>query len=479
MTGHMTGQRDAPARYDIAVIGAGSAGLTVAAAGAAFGHNVVLVERGAMGGDCLNSGCVPSKALIAAAREAYTGAALPFGITARTEVDFAAVHAHVHDVIAGIAPHDSVERFEGLGVTVLKGEAHFTGPDSLAVTTATGTRTLRARRYVVATGSRPIVPPIDGLADCAPLTNETLFDLTRRPERLAIIGGGPIGCEMAQAMARLGASVTVIEGAAILPREDPEAAAVVRAAMQRDGVRLLEGRTVTRCTRESTQKTLHLSDGSSVDADAILVAVGRRPTTDLGLAEAGVAMDGPAIRVDRSLRTTNRRIYAIGDVTGGLQFTHVAGHQASLAVRAIVFRLPVSYDPAVMPRATYTSPEVAQVGATEAEAKAADPKATAWTAPLEGNDRARAERETEGFVKLVLSGKGKLLGATIVAPHAGDLIATYQLAMAAKVKPSALASFTPAYPTYAEAGKRAATLYFGAKLARPWVRRILTLLKRL
>lgn len=465
-----------PHRYDIAVIGAGSAGLTVAAAAASFGHDVVLIERDAMGGDCLNTGCVPSKALIAAARHAAAArGGGPFGVSATPRIDAAAVHAHIHDVIAQIEPHDSVERFEGLGVTVIKGSARFTGPDAVEVDGAA----IRARRFVIATGSRPLVPEIEGLADCDPLTNESVFDLTALPARLAIVGGGPIGCEIGQAMQRLGVAVTVIERGHILAKEDPEAVALVRAGLLADGLTLLEGATLARCHRAETGTVLTLADGATVEADRVLVAVGRRPSTDLGLEAAGVAYDGRGIMVDKALRTTNKNIWAIGDVTGGLQFTHVAGHQASLAVRAIVFRLPVAYDPNLMPRCTYTGPELAQVGLTEEAALADDPKASAWTAPLSGNDRARTERCLDGFVKLIISGRGRLVGATVVAPNAGDIIATYALALAGKVKPSTIASFTPPYPTISEAGKRAATLYFAQRLDRPWLRRILTLLKRL
>ncbi|WP_420391291.1 dihydrolipoyl dehydrogenase family protein [Acuticoccus sp.] len=463
-------------RADICVIGAGSAGLTVAAAAATFGHEVVLIERGRMGGDCLNYGCVPSKSLIAAARHAHMARdGARFGVHATPQVDFHAVHAHVHAVIAGIAPHDSVERFEGLGVRVIQADARFTGPDKVEA----GGETIRARRFVVATGSSPVVPAIDGLATCEPLTNETVFDLTERPERLAIVGGGPIGAELSQAFARLGSAVTVIERGTLLAREDADAAAVVRASLERDGVTLIEGGELARCRREGNARVLTLADGRTVGADAILVAAGRRANTrGLGLEAAGVATNDGAIVVDKGMRTTNRRIFAIGDVTGGLQFTHVAGHQASLAVRAIVFRLPVAYDPMLMPRTTYTQPELAQVGPTEAEARARDPRARAVVAPLSGNDRARTEGETEGFVKLVLDGRGRLAGATVVAPTAGDMIATYALALSAKVRLATLASFVPAYPTLSEAGKRAATLHLGEKLNRPWVRRVLGLLKR-
>lgn len=462
---------------DICVIGGGSAGLTVAAAAASFGMDVVLAERGKMGGDCLNYGCVPSKALIAAAKHAHMARdGARFGVQAEPRVDYAAVHAHVHRAIAAIAPHDSVERFEGLGVTVLTEHARFTDERTVEA----GDARIRARRFVIAAGSSPMVPPIEGLADCAPLTNETVFDLTELPARLVVVGGGPIGSELAQAFARLGSDVTVVEAATILSKEDPQAAAVVRAALIADGVTLLEDTKVERCRKEGDEAVLVLGDGREIRAERILVATGRRPNLDgLGLDAAGIARTGAGITVDSGLRTSNRRVFAIGDVTGGLQFTHVAGHQGSLAVRAIVFRMPVSYDPDLMPRATYTAPELAQVGLTEAEAKAREPRATAWTAPLEQNDRAQADAETDGFVKLVLDGKGRLVGATIVAPNAGDLVATYALALSAKVKLSAIAGFVPAYPTFAEAGKRAAVARFAERLDRRWLRRVLRMVRRL
>jgi len=466
-----------PLRPDICVIGGGSAGLTVAAAAASFGQDVILVERGPMGGDCLNYGCVPSKSLIAAARHAHAArSGERFGVAAEPQVDFQAVHDHVHGVIAAIAPHDSVERFEGLGVRVIKADARFTDDRTVAA----GGETIRARRFVVATGSRPATPPIEGLADCDPLTNESVFDLTRLPQRLAIIGGGPIGCELAQAFARLGSTVTVVEAADILAREDREAAAVVARALKADGVNLVEGVTVDRCHEAGGAVTLSLADGGTVDAERVLVAAGRVPSVEgLGLEVAGIAHGPGGVEVDRRLRTTNRRVFAVGDVTGGLQFTHVAGHQASLAVRGLVFRLPVTYNPDLMPRATYTDPELAQVGLTEAEAKRRDPRAKAVCAAMSGNDRARTERRTDGFAKLVIDGRGRLTGATIVAPHAGELIATYALALAGKVPLSTIASFVPAYPTLAEAGKRAAVDHFAARLDTPLVRRVLKVLKRL
>lgn len=461
---------------DICVIGAGSAGLTVAAAASSFGHEVVLVERGKMGGDCLNYGCVPSKALIAAARHAHAARdGLRFGIHAEPRVDFAAVHEHVRSVIAGIAPHDSVARFESLGVRVLKEHARFVDADTVEA----GTARIQARRFVIATGSSPLVPPIDGLAECDPLTNETLFDLERLPGRLAVIGGGPIGSEMAQAFQRLGSAVTLIEAETLLPREDADAVAVVREAFLGEGVALHERASVTACRREGETRRLTLDDGRTIEADAVLAAAGRRANVaDLGLEAAGVAYEPSGVTVDRGLRTTNRKVFAIGDASGGLQFTHVAGHQASLAVRAIVFRLPVAYDPDLMPRVTYTAPELAQAGPTAAELEARGESITSEVAPLTGNDRARTELATGGFVKLAIDRRGRLRGATVVAPGAGDVIDTYALALAAKVPLKTLASFTPAYPTFGEAGKRAAVQYFAAKLDSRWLRSLLAVVKR-
>ncbi|MEM9221988.1 MAG: FAD-dependent oxidoreductase [Pseudomonadota bacterium] len=462
---------------DICVIGAGSAGLTVAAAAANFGHKVVLIERDKMGGDCLNYGCVPSKSLIAAAKHAHLArSGGPFGVSACPAVDFSAVSDHVHGVIAAIAPHDSVERFEGLGVHVIKAEARFVDGETVE---ADGTK-IKARRTVVATGSRPIMPPIDGLAEVAPLTNESVFDITDLPLRLAVIGGGPIGAELSQAFVRLGSEVTVATGETLLEREDPDAVAIVREKLTGEGVRLVERAMVERASRSPGGVVLSLDGGRTIEADKVLVAAGRAPSLEnLGLEAAGIDHDRTGIKVDRGLRTTNRRVFAIGDVAGGLQFTHVAGHQASLAVRAIVFRLPVRYDPDLMPRVTYTSPELAQVGLSHAEALDRFGTAEAFTAPLSQNDRAKADGTEDGFVKLVVSPKGKLVGATIVAATAGDMIATYALALAAKVPLQAIASFTPAYPTLSESGKRAAVQYFAGRLGKPWVSRVLSLLKRL
>lgn len=462
---------------DICVIGAGSAGLTVAAAAASFGMDVVLVERGKMGGDCLNYGCVPSKSLIAAARHAHMARdGARFGIHADPDVDYAAVHRHIHSVIGAIAPHDSVERFEGLGVRVIQADARFRD----GRTVEAGGDVITARRFVIATGSRPKVPDIAGLAAVDPLTNESVFDLTALPRSLAIVGGGPIGAELGQAFARLGAAVTIATSGAFLAKEDPDAAAVVRTQMEADGVTIIDHASVARVSGTPGAATLHLDGGRTVAAERVLVATGRAPNTEsLNLEAAGVATHPGGITVNKGMRTANRRIYAIGDVTGGPQFTHVAGYQGGLAVRAIVFRLPVSFDPEAMPRCTYTAPELAQVGLTEAEARARWADAAVYTAPLSGNDRAQAEGETAGFVKLVLNGRGKLVGATIAAPHAGEMIAAYALALAGKVSLQTVAGLVLPYPTMGEAGKRAAVNHFGERLDKAWLKRALSLLKRL
>lgn len=463
---------------DICVIGAGSAGLTVAAAASSFGHKVVLIERGEMGGDCLNYGCVPSKSLIAAAKHAHMARdGARFGIHAEPRVDYPQVHRHIHNVIASIAPHDSQERFEGLGVTVLRESARFVDERTVQA----GETLIRARRTVIATGSRPMVPPIEGLEDAGFLTNESVFDLTALPERLAVIGGGPIGAELAQAFRRLGSRVTVLEaGPSILSRDDADAVAVVRAQMLREGVDIRENAKVVRVSREGDARRVHLDGGGTVVADEVLVAVGRRANVeDLDLGAAGITTHKAGIEVNAGLKTTNPAVFAIGDVVGGLQFTHVAGYHGSLAVRAIVFAMPVRFDADLMPRATYTAPELAQVGPTAAELDERGEEVTERIARLSGNDRAQAEGETEGFVKLLVNRKGRLAGATIVAPNAGDMIATYALAMAAKVPVKELASFTPAYPTFAEAGKRAAVTHFAEKLDKVWIRKVLGVLKRL
>jgi len=355
---------------DICVIGAGSGGLSVAAAAAAFDVSVVLIEKGRMGGDCLNYGCVPSKALLAAARRADAiRKSVPFGIALQfPTVDFAKVNAHVHRVIAAIAPNDSRERFTGLRVRVIEGAARFTDRHTVAV----GDIQVKARRFVVATGSAPSVPSIPGLADVPYLTNETVFELTRCPEHLIVIGGGPIGLEMAQAHRRLGAEVTVLEAAAPLAKDDPECAAIVLDQLARDGVAVRAHAKVLRV--ESGEKLRVVVAGTNgeeaIEGSHLLVAAGRRANVDgLGLDAAGVRFEPRGIVVDRRMKTSNRRVYAIGDVAGGPQFTHVSNYHAGLVIRNALFGLPVRARYDAIPWVTFTDPELAQVGLTEAAAR--------------------------------------------------------------------------------------------------------------
>ncbi|MBL8573400.1 MAG: FAD-dependent oxidoreductase [Hyphomicrobiaceae bacterium] len=470
---------------DICVIGGGSGGLTVAATAAAFGVPVVLVERARMGGDCLNTGCVPSKALIAAARRAAeVRDAGQFGIGAgEPRVDFKAVMAHVHATIAAIAPHDSVERFEGLGVTVIKANARFVDADTVEA----GGRLIRARRFVIATGSRAAVPPIPGLATVPYLTNETLFDLETLPSRLAIVGGGPIGLEMAQAFGRLGAEVVVLEAGALLGREDPELAAVAIAAVAADGVELIADCRIERIEATETGVAIAIAgpEGSRmIAASHLLVAAGRAPNVEgLGLEAAGIAASAAGIKVDAGLHSANRRVLAIGDVAdvagrGPVRFTHAAGWHGGLAIRSLLFRLPVRADRQPVPRVTYTNPEIAQAGLTEAEARALHgDRIRVLRSAFADNDRARAEATTAGLIKLVADARGRILGAGIVGPHAGELIAMWSLAIGAGLKLRHVAGMLVPYPTLAEIGKRAAIGYYAPSSTSPWLRKLIRLLR--
>jgi pyruvate/2-oxoglutarate dehydrogenase complex dihydrolipoamide dehydrogenase (E3) component len=466
---------------DICVIGAGSGGLSVAAAAAAFGVSVVLVEKGRMGGECLNTGCVPSKALIAAGKRARAIAtARPFGLhTPRPEVDFAGVHKHVHDVIAAIAPNDSKERFTGLGVRVIEGAARF--KDRRTVAVGEGVE-IRARRFVIATGSTPAVPPIPGLDVTPHLTNETVFDLTVRPDHLIVIGAGPIGLELAQAFRRLGTEVTVLEAAEPLAREDPECAAIVLDQLEREGVRLRTGVMVERVEAAGLRVKVAVRESHgevTIDGSHLLVATGRRANTAaLDLERAGVKFDGNRIRVDKRLKTANKRVYAIGDVAGDAQFTHAANYHAGLVIRNALFRLPTKVDGNAIPRVTFTDPELAHVGLTETEARRRRYTIRVLRWPYHENDRAQTERETIGHIKVITTKQGRILGATIVGAGAGELITTWTLAISQGLNIRTFTGIVVPYPTLAEIGKRAAITYFTPGLASTWVRRIIAWLSR-
>ncbi len=468
-------------KADLCVIGAGSGGLSVAAGASRMGADVVLIERGKMGGDCLNYGCVPSKSLLAAGHvaQAFRDAGR-YGIASvEPEVDFARVHDHVHGVIAAIAPNDSVERFEGFGVRVIREHGRFTGPDCVAA----GDFEVRARRYVVATGSSPVVPPIPGLDSTPYFTNETVFDNREKPEHLLVIGGGPIGMEMAQAHRRLGARATVIEKMRPFAKDDPEVAAIAMERIAAEGVEFSLGAGVmaveksnggVRVTAERDGETVRL-DGSH-----LLVAAGRRANMDdLGLAEAGIETGRRTIVVDAGLRTANWKVFAIGDVAGPYQFTHMASYQAGIVIRRALFRLPAKVDYRAVPWCTYTDPEVAQVGLSEAAARERHPgcKVVRW--PFAENDRAQAERRTEGLIKVVATRRGRVIGASIVAAHAGEMILPWALMIHNRQKIGAMASVIAPYPTLSEASKRAGGAYFTDALFGPRTKRLVRLLLRL
>ncbi len=468
---------------DICIIGAGSAGLSVAAGAAQMGARTVLIEKGEMGGDCLNYGCVPSKSLLAAGRAAQTiRDAGRFGVTAGApKVDFQKVHSHVHGVIAAIAPVDSQERFEGFGCTVLRVPARFVGPREVEA----GADRIRSKWFVIATGSTPSVPPITGLAEVPYFTNETLFANADLPRHLIIIGGGPIGLEMAQAHRRLGAQVTVLEALTVLAKDDPELAGVVRNRLAHEGVTIHEGVTVTGVEAAGAgaiTANFAGSDGRAqrVEGSHLLVAAGRRPSVDqLNLEAAGVRYSSKGIEVDARLRTSNRRIFAIGDVSGGPQFTHVAGYHAGVVIKNALFRIPAKVDYRALPWVTYTDPELANTGLTEEAARTRfgdRVRVLRWR--FDENDRAQTMRDTEGLAKVIAGPGGRVLGAGIVGAEAGELIQPWVLAIGNRLKIGKMAQYVAPYPTLGEVGKRAAGSYYTPSLFSDRTRRIVRFLLR-
>ncbi len=464
--------------FDLAIIGAGSAGLSVAAAAAQFGEKVVLFEKGEMGGDCLNTGCVPSKALLAAAKAAQAHrSSAQFGVTPDDpKIDFAKAMAHVESVIATIAPLDSQERFEGLGVTVVRAAVRFTGVNTVE---ANGT-SYTARRIVIATGSRAGVPPIPGINDVPFFTNETIFKSRVLPKHLIIIGGGPIGMEMALAHRRLGAEVTVLEAFQPLGKDDPELAKVVLDSLASEGIQIRGGIKIERIEKTTSGLRVVAAENDIIEGSHLLVAAGRVANVEgLHLETAGIDFTKRGITVDQGLRSvSNKRVYAAGDVAGGLQFTHVAGYHAGLIIRNALFRLPVKNRTDIIPWVTYTDPELAHVGLTEKDAKAQhgdSVRVLRWH--FHENDRAIAEGKTKGLVKLVTAKNGRILGCSIVGPNAGDLIAMWTLAITQKLKVSAIAGMVLPYPTFGEAGKRAAITYYAGVTEKPLIRKLIGFLK--
>lgn len=469
-------------KADLAVIGAGSAGLSAAAGAAMLGLKVVLFEKHEMGGDCLNFGCVPSKALIAAAKIAHApeeaaryGISLPAAV-----VNWDAVKAHVRSAIEAIAPVDSQERFEGLGCTVIREAARFEDRNTLISASAR----VKARRIILATGSRAIIPPVPGLEDMPYLTNETIFSAPDFPHELIILGGGPIGLELAQAFCRLGSKVTVIEMDRALPRADAAHARIALDALRAEGVTILEGHKAMRVSGGPGNISVKAESAAGevmVSGSHILVATGRRAVTEgLDLEKGGVDFTGKGVTVSDTLRSkSNPRVWALGDIAGQGQFTHLAGWHASVFVRRAFFKQGSKASSLPLPAVTYTSPEVAQVGLTEADAREKFGEAVKTSAfPFHDNDRAIAEGKTLGEAKLILH-KGKLVGASIVGEGAGDIIQMVGLAMSNGLKLTALTNFISPYPTRTEAVKRAASAYFTPSVFGAPARKLVGILQKI
>lgn len=466
---------------DICIIGAGSGGLSVAASTVLLGLKVVLIEKHLMGGDCLNTGCVPSKALIAAARRAHDmRTAAQFGIApVEPQVDAAALNDHITSVIASIARNDSVERFTGMGVDVIQAPARFRDKHTVEA----GDTCIKAFRFVIATGSSPAVPPIPGLDKVPYLTNETLFDLRQPVGHLVVIGGGSVGMEMAQAYRRLGSKVTVLEGLKVLGRDDPELSDVVLKHMRAEGVVVREGARVENVSGwpGAVHVTIATPEGpETIEGTHLLIATGRKPNVqDLNLEAAGIKHDNRGIMVSDGLVTSNRKVFAIGDVIGGQQFTHVANYHAGIVFRRALFRLPAKVRSELIPWVTFTDPELAQVGLTEDQARQKHGSIQVFRWPYHENDRAHTERATEGFVKVVTDRKGRILGAGIAGREAGELIQIWSLAISQGLKITAMTQWIAPYPTLGEISKRAAMGTYALSAGKPLVRKVVGLLRKL
>lgn len=466
-------------RCDIAIIGAGSAGLTVAAVAGQLGLKVILIEHNKMGGECLNSGCVPSKALLAAAHCAYTIAnAKKFGIeTAEPRIQFSEVMNNVANVIAAIAPNDSTERFIEMGVQVIKAHGKFIDQKTLQA----GDLIITARQFIVATGSSPAIPPIPGIKDIEYLTNESVFNLRTQPNHLIIIGAGPIGCELAQAFALLGVKVTVLEAATMMPRDEPELVAQLRKQLISQGITLYEQTKITNVKKLNNNIEISIDYNHStqvITGSHLLVAAGRKVNVEqLDLELAGVEYTQKGIKVDKHLRSTNKKIYAIGDVAGSYQFTHAANYHATVVIKNIIFKRPTSVDYRALPWVTYTIPELAHVGLSESEALKIEPNAKIVIVPLTDNDRAQAEHNTEGKIKLIVGAKDKILGVSILSASAGELIVPWGLLIQNKLNLRHLTDTIVPYPTLSEINKRVASEYYKPILFSKAVRRLVAFLK--
>ncbi len=451
--------------YDLVVIGGGAAGLVTSGGAAQLGAHTLLIEQHKLGGECLYTGCVPSKALIAAGATARGGKPMPW----------AEARAAVQKSIATIEPHDSADRFQGFGVEIAFGHASFVGRDRLII----NGRDITARRFVVATGSDPALPPIPGLAELPYRTNETIFELAECPKHLLVIGGGVIGCELSQAFVRLGARVTLVDVGPLLPNDDPDAVAVVRAQLVADGVTLHENTRISGATGKAGAISLTLADGTTLAGSDLLVATGRAARTKgFGLDLAGVDFTPRGIAVDKYLRTSNRRIFAIGDCRDGPRLTHAADQDARTVIQNALFPFAKKIDYSALPAAVFTDPELAQVGLTEPKARTAHPNSQIFRHDFDHNDRSVTEADMRGFVKIMALGN-RVLGVTIVGAHAGELLALASFAVSGKLSLADLAAQTFAYPTLSEALRFAAEQPGQARLFTPMMRRITGLFQKL
>lgn len=470
---------DTPIQCDIAIIGAGAGGLSLAAGASQLGLKVVLIEHGLMGGDCLNYGCIPSKSLLAVAKDHWkTQHNILYEVTSHAKkIDFTRVMHYVQEVIATIAVNDSITRFEALGVQVIKASAKFIDKTTLKA----GTNIIKARYFVIATGSSAAIPPIPGLSEINYYTNETIFNLNQLPQHLLIIGGGPIGCELAQAFAMLGSKVTLLEGLSILSQDDPEAVDIVRQSLINTEISLLEHIKIT-AIKYSKNGNIVI-DGEqndlkrSFEGTHLLIATGRKPNiAGLNCELAGIQFHSKGILVDKRLRTNNKAIYAIGDVTGTFQFTHIANAHAGVVLKNIAFKFPAKFQDPAIPYVTYTEPELAQVGKSESYCKTMGIEHSVIKLNYDSNDRAQTEQQTQGFIKVIATSKGTILGATIVGHQAGELLLPWTIAIR---EGKTLRSFTDvivAYPTLSELSKRIAGQFYSPKLFSSKVKKLIKFL---
>ena len=474
---------DTTMNFELCVIGAGSAGLSLVAGAAQLGYSTVLIEKSDMGGDCLNTGCVPSKALLKAgkAAEAFRSSD-KFGIKSQEpEIDFAAVKKHVSSVIKVIEPHDSQERFEGLGATVIREEAKFIDEHTVQA----GEHTITAKYIVICAGARAFVPPIEGIDKDQVYTNENIFDLQTKPKHLVIIGGGAIGIEMAQAHRRLGCKVSLIDMSTIMINDDPDLVAVVRERLISEGIDIYENSAVNSVKHTPKTVTVHIEqDGAKIDLKGshLLVAAGRQANSDkLDLEKANVEFDRRGIKTDARLRTNQKHIFAAGDIASGPQFTHIAGYHAGIIIRNICFKMPAKVDYKALPWVTYCDPELANVGLTYKQAleKYSEDKIKTISWPFEENDRAQCEKSTKGLIKVTVCNNGKILGAGIVGPHAGELSGVWSLAISKGMKLKDITGMISPYPTFGEINKRVAGAWFTPSLFSDKTRKIVGYLKKL